>query len=235
MENNTPPAPKQNYKFYISIFVVLLVVVGAVFLSTKTTPPKNTQVSVEENSLNVNMRPISEDDYILGNRDAEIIIVEYSDTECPYCKRFHADMHKLIDSNSEVAWVYRHSPIPSLHAKAFKEAVASECAAEQGGNDTFWRYVDEIYTRTRSNDSLDEKELYNIASDLDLNTLEFKTCLDSGKYNSKVEADMADASNAGVQGTPTSFVVKNGQIIQKIPGALPYEQLSAYIDSIITE
>ena len=231
MENNTQPEQKPKNKLFLSIGIVIFVLVGGFFLLQNTTPPK------QNNSLVVNedieIMPITAQDHILGDPNARIIIVEYSDTECPFCKRFHGDMHKLLDTYSDVAWVYRHYPIPSLHAKAYRESIATECAAVQGGNDTFWRYTDEVYARTNSNDSLADQELYNIAEELDLDMLAFKTCLENEETASIVDAHMADGSKNGVQGTPTSFVLKDGQLVQKIPGALPYAQLAPFIEDLL--
>ncbi len=232
MENDVNPGKKINAKFYTSLLlVVVFLVAGFVLLRGTTPPPQETKINNTFGDIGI--MPVTEKDHILGDPNAKVIIVEYSDTECPFCKRFHGDMHKLIDANSDVAWVYRHFPIASLHAKAYKEALASECAAAQGGNDTFWRYVDEVYTRTNSNDSLNEQELYNIADDLELNTLAFKTCIMNQEQASVVDAHMADGSKNGVQGTPTSFVLKDGQMVQKIPGALPYEQLAPFIEDLL--
>lgn len=87
----------------------------------------------------------SEDDHILGNKDAEIVIVEYSDLECPYCKRFHEVMKRVVsESNGSVAWVYRHWPIAS-HQYSFEKTVASECVSKLKGEDAFWEYVDLIF------------------------------------------------------------------------------------------
>ena len=106
------------------------------------------------------MRPISPDDHILGNVNAKIIIVEYSDLECPFCKMFHNTMHQVVEkSNGNVAWVYRHYPILQLHPKAFHEAEATECAWEQGGNSAFWKYTDKLFEITPSNNGLDETQL----------------------------------------------------------------------------
>ncbi len=109
--------------------------------------------------LALEMKPISKDDHIIGNPNAKIIIVEYSDLECPFCKRFHETMHQVIDGNSDVAWVYRHYPIPQLHPQAFHQAEATECAWEQGGNVAFWKYTDMLYKITPSSGNLEDREL----------------------------------------------------------------------------
>src|SRR3989344_5249475 len=79
------------------------------------------------------MSPITDDDHIRGNPNAPVKIVEYSDTECPFCKAFHATLQKAAQEyGNDVAWVYRHFPLDQLHSKARKEAVALECATDQG-------------------------------------------------------------------------------------------------------
>lgn len=98
--------------------------------------------------LDIDFKPVGENEHILGNQNARIKIVEYSDTECPFCKTFHSTMHRIVDQNSgEVAWVYRHFPIPQLHPNAEREAQATECVAEIAGNEVFWGYLDKIFAQ----------------------------------------------------------------------------------------
>lgn len=122
-----------------------------------------------------NIRTVQKDDHILGSTDAKITIVEFSDPECPFCKQFHATMHKVIETygkDGKVAWVYRHFPIAQLHPKAQKEAEAMECASDQGNsssplgasNEVFWKYTDRLYETTKSNNSLDIG-VYNLPKD----------------------------------------------------------------------
>ena len=82
-------------------------------------------------------------------------VVEFSDLECPFCKRFHATMQQTVAAyGGQVAWVYRHFPIDQLHSKAPKEAEATECAAELGGNDKFWAYTNRLMEVTPANNGL---------------------------------------------------------------------------------
>lgn len=98
-----------------------------------------------KNSSEINLDPVGADDHYFGSKDAEVVIVEYSDLECPYCAKFHQTMHQLItDYNGKVAWVYRHLPL-KMHENAEEKAVASECVSELGGNDAFWKYIDNIF------------------------------------------------------------------------------------------
>jgi protein-disulfide isomerase len=93
------------------------------------------------------IRAVSAEDHVIGDLNtAELVIVEYSDLECPFCQRFHDTMHQVVkDTEGRVAWVYRHYPIPQLHPKAFQAAEASECAWEQEGNEGFWKYADKVF------------------------------------------------------------------------------------------
>jgi len=182
----------------------------------------------------IQLAAVTDDDWIKGDPDAPITIVEFSDLECPFCKRFHPTMQRLIDAYpNDVKWVYRHFPLSSLHPKAAKEAEATECAGELGGNDGFWSYVDRLFEITPSNNGLAESQLSEIAEDVDLDQDAFQTCLDSGKYAQKVQDHYSQAVAAGGAGTPHSIVITaNGEKIP-VQGALPYEQLKSIIDSII--
>ncbi|HEY4512581.1 MAG TPA: thioredoxin domain-containing protein [Candidatus Paceibacterota bacterium] len=106
-----------------------------------------------------NMVAVTSADHIKGSLSASVKIVEYSDLECPFCKRFHTTMQEVMNTynkDGKVAWVFRHFPLAQLHSKAPKEAEATECAAELGGNDGFWKFVDKINEITPSNNKLDQ-------------------------------------------------------------------------------
>lgn len=106
------------------------------------------------------MSPVTKADHILGSIDAPVKIVEYSDLECPFCKQFHNTMQKIMSEygTEKVAWVFRQFPLSQLHSKAPKEAEASECVAELGGNDAFWKFIDKINEVTPSNNKLDQAQ-----------------------------------------------------------------------------
>jgi len=89
---------------------------------------------------------VTELDHIKGNMNADVVIVEYSDIECTFCKRFHKTMNEVVNSyGDKVAWVYRHFPLESIHKNARPWAIESECVAEIGGNESFWKYIDERF------------------------------------------------------------------------------------------
>lgn len=173
-------------------------------------------------------------DHIRGDKNAKVFVIEYSDFECPFCIRHHPTMQKLVDEyKGKVAWVYRHFPL-SFHQNAQKEAEASECANELGGNDAFWKFADKIFERTKGNGTgfaLDQ--LAPLAKEIGLDEGKFKTCLDSGKYAQKVQDDMAAGSTAGVNGTPGNIVWTKDGKSQLVSGAVPLEALKAVIDPLL--
>lgn len=180
-------------------------------------------------------RPVSDSDHVLGNPNADIIIIEYSDTECPFCKNFHSTLHTIIDEygkDGRVAWVYRHFPLEQLHSKAPKEAEALECAAEFGGNDGFWAYADRLYEITPSNDGLNLSQLPEIAVYVGLDRNAFESCLDSGRYASHVQSDFEEAVATGGRGTPHSLILFEGEIIP-ITGAQPLSALRSIIEGML--
>lgn len=87
---------------------------------------------------------ITADDHIQGDiTTAPAIIIEYSDIDCPFCKKVHPTLQALVDQG-KIAWVYRHSPIPQLHPFAYTKALAAECVAQQKGNTAFWSYLNAL-------------------------------------------------------------------------------------------
>lgn len=224
----------QENKFLIPLAVVVAgaLVAGAVMFRDKT-PKTDTPTEVP-----VVVEPVTASDRIIGNPNAPIIVVEYSDTECPFCKTFQQTMHRIMDTYGplgQVAWVYRHAPIVQLHPKAFKEAEAVECAGEQGGNTMFWKYLDKVYEITPSNNDLDPAELPKIAQEFGLNMATFNTCLESGKYTEKVQksVDAAIKATNGKLGTPFSVILSPDGTALPIRGAESFDVMKQTIQTLL--
>lgn len=182
-----------------------------------------------------NVKPLTASDHILGNPNAPIKIVEFSDTECPFCANFHPTMKRIVkDYNGQVAWIYRHFPLDSIHPKARKESEATECAAELGGNSAFWEYLNRIFEITPSNNGLDPAELFNVAEYIGLDRAAFGKCLNSGKYAAEVEKDYRDAIASGAQGTPYSIIIAPKGQKALINGAQSYSSIKQMVDDILT-
>ncbi len=225
----------------IAIVIAGGLVAGALYYSNLKGAKEMAKAKTLEASAvanRVDMKPVTADDHILGNPGAEVIIVEYSDLECPFCKIFHGTLRRVMDEygkDGKVAWVYRHFPIDSLHSKARKEAEATECANELGGVSKFWEYTNMLYTTTNSNNSLDPAELPKIAKSIGLNVAAFNTCLSSGKYQALVEAQYQDAVKSGGRGTPHSVLVTKDGTNTIVQGAQSYESVKSVIDALLTK
>lgn len=222
----------------IAIIIAGLLIGGSLYYSNVkiAQQPKVQNVQLATSDATENMRPVSENDHILGNPSAELMIVEYSDLECPFCKVFHQTLQQVMSvyaKDGRVAWVYRHFPIDQLHSKARKEAEATECANELGGPEKFWAFTDMIYATTKSNNSLDLAELPKIAQRVGLDVKAFNACLSSGKYAAKVEADYQDAVKSGGRGTPNTIVVSKDGTKTVIQGAQSYEAVKNIIDALL--
>ncbi len=178
---------------------------------------------------------IGPEDHVRGDKNAKVALVEYSDLECPFCKTFHKTALQVMDEyKGKIKWVYRHYPL-SFHANAQKEAEASECVADLGGEDAFWKYIDAIYERTTANGTgfaLDK--LAPLAVEMGVNEAKFTECLDSGKNTQKVKDQMAQGSKEGVSGTPGNILleIKSGKTVV-IPGAVPLDQIKPSIDGLL--
>ncbi len=179
----------------------------------------------------VSVDPVTEADHLLGDANAKVVIVEYSDTECPFCKLFHPTLKRILSdtgTSGNVAWVYRHFPLP-IHSKSPREAQAVECANKIGGNTKFWQYLDKVFEITPANNQLDSAELPKIAKTIGLDVTKFNACLDSGEMKTVVDNDVASGTRAGLQGTPYSVILVNKKVVGFINGAQPYETVKAQI------
>jgi protein-disulfide isomerase len=199
----------------------------------RTTNQPSASAGEQESPL-AKMKPVSEKDHLFGNPDAPVKVVEFSDLECPFCKDFHATMHRVVNAYGDrVAWVYRQFPIPQLHPKAPLEAQAAECADKLGGNEKFWSFMDRIFEVTPSNNGLAVEELPKIAGEIGLDVKQFNSCLSSNYGQDRIQDDMLDAVNAGARGTPYSVVVNESGERFVINGALSFEQVSAIINQAL--
>lgn len=180
------------------------------------------------------VKPVKDTEYVRGDKNAAVTLIEYSDLECPFCQRFHPTVSQLVDEyKGKVAWVFRHFPL-SFHANAQKEAEATECAGALGGTDAFWKYTDAIFERTTANGTgfaLDK--LVPLAKELGLDEGKFKECLDSGRMVEKVKQDFAEGQSAGVDGTPGSILLTKSGKSALVPGAVPYDVLKSQVDQLL--
>lgn len=233
----------KNIGIIVAIIVVGLLIGGAMIYGSgerrslfegESKPLFNLGEEEEIKGATVNVRPVSSAEHVRGSLEAPVIIVEYSDLECPFCKRFHETMNQVFKEygpSGQVAWVYRHFPLDNLHAKARNEALATECAEELGGNEAFWSYLDKIFAVTPSNDGLDASLLPVLAAEIGLDRAAFEACLASNDFDAAIQADVDDATQNGGTGTPFPVIIGPDGKQTSLPGAVPFPQLKALIEA----
>jgi protein-disulfide isomerase len=230
---------KTNWMVPISIIIAGVLIAGSlIYIKGDKNQVAGAAAGIQDHPEE-KMLPVTAEDHILGNPNAPIKLVEYSDTDCPFCQAFQESLHKAVDvygKEGKVAWVYRHF---SFHPNAPKEAEASECVAEIGGNAKFFEFIDLLFSKKDFTQSpykgVDPKELPALAGSIGVDKVAINSCLESGRYKQKIADEYQQALDAGAQGTPyTIIVTKNGKVpITK--GAVPYETLKSAIDSLIKE
>ncbi len=176
---------------------------------------------------------ISDKDYIRGNSKAKVVLLEYSDFECPFCGRFHPTTEQVLkDYGDNVAVAFRHYPL-SFHPNAQKAAEASECVGKQKGDEGFWAYADSIFAVNQKDGKISPEAITAAATAAGVDLDQFQKCLDSGEMTSIVNTSSAGGGAAGVTGTPGTFVVVDGKAVDFIGGALPIESVKATIDKYL--
>ena len=172
----------------------------------------------------------ADDDPVLGDKNAPITMIEFSDFQCPFCRKFWRENFTKLKENyidtGKVKLVYRDFPLPS-HPMSSASALAGECAHEQG---KFWEFHDKIFSEQdkqgQNTVQYGVDDIKKWVSEIGLSMQDFNSCFDSGKYNEEVKKDLADGQAAGVAGTPTSFV--NGV---PVPGAQTYSVFEHVINA----
>ena len=167
----------------------------------------------------------ADDDPVLGDKDAPVTIIEFSDYQCPFCERFYSQTLPSIKreyvDNGKVKIVYRDFPLTQIHPQAQKAAEAAECARFAGkSDDAYWKMHDKIFENQQS---LSIDNLKSWAKGLGYN---IDDCLDSDKFANEVDKDTQEGIAAGVQGTPAFFV--NGKLLS---GAQPFSVFKQAIDA----
>jgi len=175
-------------------------------------------------------------DHVFGNTEALVSLIEYSDFECPYCQAYHSTPKQMVEQyGDQVNWVYRHFPLPFHNPVAQQTAEASECISALAGNDAFWSFTDALYARGPIGD--EDKALADqlaLVDELGIDQAKFSECLDSDRYSARVEEDLREGAQIGINGTPGTVVLNNesGEV-RLVTGAVPPETLAAAIEEVL--
>lgn len=221
-------AEKKKLGSWLIATILVLVLVAGIFLfdkydRTKTSPPEFSNLPSDL---------IEDNDPLLGNTDATITILEFSDFECIYCKQaFDLTMPGLKNSSlfkeGKVNLVYKQFPLSQIHPYAQKAAEASLCAGDQN---KFWEYHDLLFT---NQDALTLEDLKKYSVTLKLDSLQFNKCIDDGKYESEVLKETSVAVSLGIGGTP-AFIIVNKETEKGIAfeGAYPWSNFEKAINEL---
>lgn len=211
---------------YMGIIVVLLILLGASIMTSgfnivkpepqiiiqnntntsTTTPPTNEQIYAKLAVVNINVGDLP----ILGQANAPITIISFSDYQCPYCSKFYTGSEKQIKDNfvttGKAKMYFRDFPL-EFHDKALSAATAARCAAEQG---KFWEMHDALFTKQSEwsaltvSDAVKKFETY--ATGFGLDAAKYQACITAGK-ETEINVDYQAGQTYGVQGTPSTFII----------------------------
>lgn len=186
-------------------------------------------------------RPIDKTDLAIGKTNSDVVVVEYSDTECPFCAQLHPSMKKLQDEyGSKVSFVYRYFPLTQIHQDAYDEARAVYCVGKIAGAQKRMDYIDEMFTYkiSKQNMVLPKGGRESLAKNIGIDGKAFDTCMQGSDAGDAVNAGTQDGIAAGVEGTPATFVlVKDGdtyEVVSLVSGARPYEYFKAVIEEALS-
>ncbi len=229
-EESSPSASAANpYVIPISILIAGGLIAGAVLYSNGSgavPAPEGQQAAAGT----VAVADLADDDAVLGNPDAPVTIVEFSDFQCPFCRKFWKETLPQIKqeylATGKAKFIYRDFPLAQIHPGAMPGAWGAECARAQN---KFWEMHDAIFEEQEKQGAgtipFTAEDIKRWAMQIGLNTSQFNQCLDAGTYKQEVEKDTADGTAAGVSGTPATFI--NGQLVS---GAQPFAAFKAIID-----
>jgi len=173
--------------------------------------------------------------HIYGNKDARFTLVEYSDIECPYCKRFHPTPKEVVDSSKGlVNWEFVHFPLSFHSPVAVIDAQATECVASIKGNKAFWVFLDEIFARTKGNGQV-LPDIAQIARSIGVDEKQFIECVKSGQFKDKIQASIEHGNKIGITGTPTTIIIDNqtGKAVPMNPGEQTVDNIVQSIGNAI--
>lgn len=186
-------------------------------------------------------RPIDSTDYVAGNEKSKIIVVEYSDPECPFCIQLSPTIKQLKDEyGDKIAFTFRYFPLTQIHKNAVDESRAIACAGVVGGKEKYYEYIDAFfgYKMSKQTTQLPKTGKEDIAKSVGLNMSEFANCMSTRQTEKTILDSIDDGVVAGVQGTPSTFILlktrKGYDVITMVDGARPYEFFKAALDEALS-
>lgn len=216
----------------VSIIIAGVIIAGTIMLVNKTPAQQVTAAAAPAaQPANLNIRPPAATDHIIGSPSAPIVLVEYSDFQCPFCAMIYPTLKTIVaSSNGQIAWVQRDFPLSSIHPNAEPAANAAECIAALAGNSAYWQFADAIFA---DQSKMSDAYYAALAKQFGADPAKYKACVSAKTYQSAIDADTSEAEQNGGNGTPFTVVVntKTGKMAP-ISGALPETQIMSVIKSV---
>ncbi len=222
----------------LSALAISIMVISVSFFIANKNKKSNTKESEEKEEVvhSLDLIPnVSSDDHILGNPNAPIIFIVYSDFSCPYCKKYNKTLGLIMDlygKDGDVAIVYRHLPFVQLHPESPMYAQASECVAHVAGNASFWKFADTLFEKADPLNPLSAGDIVALAEKSGASKKEFVACMRSDELMKRVEKDFNDAIGAGAKGSPFTVVLTENEK-DSFDGAQKFRTLAIAVQSVI--
>jgi protein-disulfide isomerase len=223
---------------FVSISVALLLVAGAVWYVSQGTdeeqPAALPAAELARDPID-SIRPIQASDHVIGNPNAPVVIVVFSDFQCPYCEDHHKVMRSIMDMfgrDGNVAWVYRHFPFVDVHPESPMYALASECAASLGGNQAFWTYTEGLFNMISPDYAATPADLVALAGTVGVDRVAFASCMRNNEHMERVEEDFEEAIRAEADATPFTVIFTN-EGATGIAGAQPLPEFTALVKALV--
>lgn len=219
---------KTSYTIPLAIIFGGIIIAGALYASV----PKK-----EAGSGNPELvRLVDASDHILGNPAAKVMIVEYSDFDCDFCKTFNETLHQVIaneGTNGDVAWVYRQFPLIEIHPNALAHARASECVAQVADNETFWKFETALF----DNQPVDPSSYGALAQAAGVTGDAFATCYANAAatLDARIMSDRQNALDMGARGTPYSLILVAGKPPIVMAGGYSYDAVKQLVDEALAQ
>lgn len=234
--------------FSISIIIIgVIVALGVIIVRgdlyfKKTETPLKTEPVITSVALN----SITEDDNILGNPNAPVTIIEYSDLGCPFCAEFHETMLQVMQtygSTGQVNWVYRHFPNTTAHPLSRDASILAECVGQTRGKESFWIFVENIFDLQRTEGTgavLTDEKINQALGSVGMDGASRELCISYGNLSAKVDLDYQDGlkiaeKNPDEFGTPYIIMISAKGTTVEQSSTLPYDLMKQYIDLLLLD
>lgn len=218
-----------------SLAIPIAIAIGGVIVATAVyvSMPKNVSTDLGAGNPAL-VRPVDTSDHIFGNPAANVMIVEYSDFDCEFCKDFDDTLRQVIASegvDGQVAWVFRQFPLSEIHPNALSHARAAECVAQVAGNDAFWKFKDALF----ANQPVEPIRYGELANAVGISGEAFATCYANTPValTARIMSDRQNALDSGARGTPYSLILVTGKPPIVMDGAYSYDEVKKLIEQAL--